>query len=264
MMHEFDDPFKIAENLQDIYILGGGVSNDLFFDHDEGRDLTREKGIIITCNGSISQVVPHYQICGDPHAVVYWKDHKNNHRDVIWIAKPKVDLYVKHGINHIRHEDLFNGKYVGTGYEAFAIAYYIQKYYDIKNIYYVGFDFSDLILPKKSRAVNATPDKAVGHVMRQRIEDMRDRHKYGYPNRGEVMPYQKSLKAPKNWWQREYKISPSQVTVYKTHLQAITLLLMDDRFSDKLRCRSFVDVSHANYHKPNLGYENAVKKAYYK
>jgi len=257
-MFEFSEMLPIPD-LNRILVLGGGVSLDLYF-RDLEKKPNRENTIIIACNGSISLCKPTYQVCGDPHAITFWSKHKNND-GVTWIARPNTKLYAELGLPYVEGDSLLDRTYTGTGSEALNLAYYISRFQNIESIEYVGFDFTDLVIPKYKKT---DLEVKAGRVAKQRILDMQTKARFNYAAVSEVMPYQESIHAPKGWWKMNFTPKQTFHPCYRRQLKSIALLNFDEEFTDKLQCRSLLDVTRLKPNRTDCNYDEAVANGFYK
>jgi hypothetical protein len=261
-MYDFGNGLNIDKKFKSIYIFGGGISIDLFFNSNESKELSRDNAVIITCNGSISLLKPTIQICGDKHAIPYWAEHKNNDSKVIWIARPGVKVYNDCPVSYIKASQLIKRKYVGTGVEAFNIAYYIWHYHDIDSIYYIGYDFSDLIV-HHSHMKQIEPPTGLTDGTKKTFKKMGKDKRKCYAARSEVMDYQLPLRAPKNWWNKRYMIKQTMNQCYVRQLKGLGLFVYDQKFMKILKCRSLLNIEGLNSQAHDGGYDRAIKMGYY-
>jgi hypothetical protein len=259
MQMSIGSPLPIPE-LDSVVILGAGVSID-FYLRDRQTPLDRKKEIIITCNGSISITKPTYQICGDPHAIKHWSQHKNHDESVWWIARPGQALYKELHIPHVISNTLIEREYTGTGAEALNIAFYLTKMRpSIQTVTYTGLEGLDIVLQKPA----AKGEIQAGRVAKQRIEDMNKENRYCYCVATEVMPYQESIHAPDGWWDMKPKLKLTLNSCYLRQLKSFSRVGLDPEFKSKLVCRSLIDITHLNPRKPDCGIEMALREGFYK
>ena len=104
-----------AEEKETLLDLGSGSGNgSLFF---------QKKGLNVTAVDLSEEMV---RLCTQKNIEAY-----------------EMDFYDLYKINHIPFDMIVAGGYQGAGYSALAVAYYVWTYYDIKRVYYIGYDFTD-------------------------------------------------------------------------------------------------------------------------
>lgn len=243
------------DSRENIYILGGGVSLDLF----NRAKIDPAKDITITCNGAISYLpfAPDFQVCGDKHALDYWSKHKN--AGCLWVARGNRIAQVSGlGLRFVNSAALFKGEYTGTGAHAFHLAYYINHYStSIKNIYYIGFDFTDVKIPT-AKTVTALPK--AGAKTAERIKYSNNNKLFMYASSCEVMPYQLGIQVPKKWYKMQYTLQHSYNKCYQSQLKSLAALgKSTESFASKLRCLSLLDIKYLDSTRYQSGYMNAIR-----
>jgi len=258
VQYNFGDQLDYKDKKR-ILILGAGCSLDLFWHSDEQNLFTDTESIIIATNGIISLTIPDIQVCGDPHAIKYWSKHKNNARSVLWMSRQKViSEFRRHKLNFLCSVDIMTRKYTGTGAEAFNIAYYIwYNNKSISDIYYSGFDFSDIQIKTHKNTYNN--NEAIGAVKARQIR-MKAQSRYCYASCSEVMPYQESIHAPDKWWDKQYLCLRTFNPCYGAQMKSLSNFKMDTKFLKVLRCRSVLNVNFLNKNKPDYNYKVATQK----
>lgn len=259
-----DLPIPTAAN--NIYVLGGGISLDLF----DFKKINRATDIVIATNSAISLITPTYQVCGDPHAIKYWGGSKYNKDGVIWVANPsRLGEYAHLSNKYISSADLFRApKGYGTGLSAIYLAYYINQYAgkQIQSIYYIGYDYAALYLP------GYEPKPQTGEGL-ERFTKTRylashrsyvEKRLFNYAAKLRLMPYQRPLQAPAGWQAMDHKVRRTESPLYKSQFASLVALLSRDRgFRGKLRCLSGIDITRLT-DKTNHGYKDAFKNGVFK
>lgn len=227
----FSDGLNVNPNHDTIYVFGSGVSQDLFFLTDESKGLSRRKAIIITANGAISLMKPNIQVSGDTWAIEDWCQHKNNDKKVVWIApQHSIETIISRKLRFVRSADLFKRSWAGSGAEAMYVTYNIWKFYDIKRIVYIGFDFGELIIEERE---------------------------YVYSRRAQVRHDQHHIQAPVKWWEKDCVMRKYDHRAYNFQIMAFAHFQHDKEFLDVLDCRSFIDISKLDDQCADAGYSKA-------
>lgn len=256
--------FHINPNHDTVYLIGSGVSVDLFWDSDESINLDREKSIIIAVNAAITLVRPTAIISGDPWAFPDFMASPNYDDTVLWIGRPVREEWEENPYPHpyICGDELVSREYRGSGLEAFYIAYYLHKNYNIGKIYYTGFDMSHIIIQaesKKTPSLDRLPPRAKKHIGK-----MIDQYEFRYASCLTFSEIGSAIQAPKRWYaDYDYDIVKTYNHCYLGQLAGLSELHYDEDFSKKLQCRSLMNISYLDDRSATHGYERAFEKSYY-
>jgi len=194
MQYNFDQNYFDIPKTNTIWILAPGPSLDMF-----NFSLIKKNHITIACNSVISVYQhPTYQIAFDLASIKYYQ--KYNYPGLIWFTREKtMQVAAAYNLNQIIVEQIMERQGRGSGLEAIHIAYYLCYFQEaIKNINYVGLDFTDI---------------------------MNAKNRYYYASCVELLEFQYQWQLPKGWKLKDYTKKMTNHSSYRAQLAQINKII---------------------------------------